>query len=71
MSLKAIIESSVVTKLMYTIAASAILGGGTVVLNSQTRLAVLENTTRADDHRLERIEDKIDRLLTRVVPPPQ
>jgi hypothetical protein len=62
MSIKTIVESGVLSKLLYTVAASAVIGGGTVVLNSQTRLAVLENTSVAGEHRLVRVEDKLDKI---------
>jgi hypothetical protein len=65
MSLKSLAENSLFSKILYTIAASSIIGGGTVVLNNQSRIAVLENTNVAEDVRLSRIEDKIDRLLER------
>ena len=59
-------ENSVLGKLAYTLAAASLIGGGTVVLNNQSRIAVLENTNVNEDSRLERIEDKLDRLLDRV-----
>jgi hypothetical protein len=63
MSLKTIWDGGVFSKLLYTVAASAVVGGGTVVLNNQARIAVLESTSAIGEHRLERIEDKIDILL--------
>ena len=65
MSVGSILENGFVTKLAYTIAASAIIGGGTVVLNNQSRIAVIENSNQGQDGRLERIEAKIDLLLER------
>lgn len=65
MSVKAILENSVLGKLAYTLAAAALIGGGSVVLNNQSRIAVIENQSRTQDGRLERIEDKIDKLLER------
>ena len=65
MSLKALLENGLFSKLAMTIAASAMIGGGTMVLNTQARIAVLENTNMQEDARLERIENKIDRLLER------
>jgi len=66
MSIKAIMENSVLGKLAYTLAAASLIGGGTVVLNNQSRIAVIENTNVAEESRLVRIEDKIDRLLERI-----
>lgn len=66
MSVKTILENSVLGKLAYTLAAAALIGGGSVVLNNQSRIAVIESQTRTQDGRLERIEDKIDKLLERV-----
>jgi anti-anti-sigma regulatory factor len=66
MSIKAIMENSVLGKLAYTLAAASLIGGGTVVLNNQSRIAVIENTNAAEESRLVRIEDKIDRLLERI-----
>lgn len=65
MSVKTLLENSVLGKLAYTVAAAALIGGGTVVLNNQSRIAVIESQTRTQDGRLERIEDKIDKLLER------
>jgi anti-anti-sigma regulatory factor len=56
-------ENSVLGKLAYTLAAASLIGGGTVVLNNQSRIAVIENTNVSEERRLERIEDKIDQLL--------
>jgi hypothetical protein len=68
--LKDILENAFVSKLALTIAASAIIGGGTVVLTNQSRIAVLESTVAASDqrldHRLERIENKLDMIQTEV-----
>jgi hypothetical protein len=64
-TLKSVMENSFVGKLTLTIAASAIIGGGTVVLNNQSRIAVLENTNVSEDARLMRIESKVDELLLR------
>jgi len=66
MSIKAIMENSVLGKLAYTLAAASLIGGGTVVLNNQSRIAVIETTNAAEESRLVRIEDKIDRLLERI-----
>ena len=66
MSIKAIMENSALGKLAYTLAAASLIGGGTVVLNNQSRIAVIENTNAAEESRLVRIEDKIDRLLERI-----
>lgn len=66
MSVKTLLENSVLGKLAYTLAAAALIGGGSVVLNNQSRIAVIESQTRTQDGRLERIEDKIDKLLERV-----
>lgn len=65
MSVKTLLENSVLGKLAYTLAAAALIGGGSVVLNNQSRIAVIESQTRTQDGRLERIEDKIDKLLER------
>lgn len=65
MSVKALLENSILGKLAYTLAAAALIGGGSVVLNNQSRIAVIENQSRTQDGRLERIEDKIDKLLER------
>jgi hypothetical protein len=65
MSLKALAENAFFSKLVYTVAGAAIIGGGTVVLNNQARIAVLENTSIMEDERLQRIENKIDQLLLR------
>lgn len=65
MSVKALLENSLFSKLAMTIAASAMIGGGTMVLNSQTRLSVLESMNVQESARLERIENKIDHLLER------
>lgn len=51
------------SKLAYSVAAATIIGGGTVVLNAQTRLAVLEDSRATEEHRLERIEDKLDIIV--------
>ena len=59
-------ENSALGKLAYTLAAASLIGGGTVVLNNQSRIAVIENTNAAEESRLVRIEDKIDRLLERI-----
>lgn len=53
-------------KLAYAVAASAMIGGGTVVLNNQARIAVLESVRALDDARLIRIEDKLDLVLLQV-----
>jgi anti-anti-sigma regulatory factor len=66
MSIKSIMENTAVGKLAYTLAAASLIGGGTVVLNNQSRIAVLENTNVTEENRLGRIEDKIDRLLERL-----
>lgn len=50
------------TKVAITVAASAILGGGTMVLNSQSRIAVLEDSRHVEQERLARIEDKIEHV---------
>lgn len=63
--MKPLLESSVLTKLIYTVAASTVIGGGTIVINSQARVAVLENRAVLQEARLERIEAKIDALLLR------
>ena len=65
MSLKALLENSLFSKLAMTVAASAMIGGGTMVLNNQSRIAVLESTNMQEEARLGRIENKIDRLLER------
>jgi hypothetical protein len=59
-------ENSALGKLAYTLAAAALIGGGTVVLNNQSRIAVIESTSVTEESRLSRIEDKIDRLLERL-----
>lgn len=59
-------ENSVLGKLAYTLAAAALIGGGSVVLNNQSRIAVIENQNHQEDGRLERIEDKLDRVLERM-----
>lgn len=59
-------ENSVLGKLAYTLAAASLIGGGTVVLNNQSRIAVIENQNHQEDGRLERIEDKLDRVLERM-----
>jgi hypothetical protein len=68
--LKDILANTFISKLALTIAASAIIGGGTVVLTNQSRIAVLESTVSSEDtridHRLERIENKIDLLQSTV-----
>ena len=66
MSIKTIMENSALGKLAYILAAASLIGGGTVVLNNQSRIAVIENTNVAEESRLVRIEDKIDRLLERI-----
>lgn len=66
MSIKTIMENSVLGKLAYTLAAASLIGGGTVVLNNQSRIAVLENAGQSSEGRLGRIEDKLDRLLERI-----
>lgn len=63
--LKDILENSFISKLALTIAASAIIGGGTVVLTSQSRIAVLESAALTTNHTLDRIEAKIDGLASR------
>lgn len=65
MSLETLLKNSLFGKIVYAVAASAIIGGGTMVLNSQTRIAVLETDTIQETSRLERIENKIDALLER------
>jgi anti-anti-sigma regulatory factor len=66
MSIKTIMENSAVGKLAYTLAAAALIGGGTVVMNNQSRIAVIESTHVTEENRLSRIEDKLDRLLERL-----
>ena len=68
MSIKAMMETSGLVKLAYTLAAASLIGGGTVVLNNQSKIAVLESTNQTVDSRLSRIEDKLDRLLERGIP---
>jgi anti-anti-sigma regulatory factor len=66
MSIKSIMENSALGKLAYTLAAASLIGGGTVVLNNQSRIAVMESTHVTEEGRLSRIEDKLDRLLERI-----
>lgn len=66
MSLKSVLENSFVMKLAYSVTAAAIVGGGTVVLNNQSRIAVLETTNVNQESHLDRIETKIDTLLERM-----
>lgn len=66
MSLKTVMENSFVMKIAYTVAASAIIGGGTVVLHNQSQLAVLESVKMTQEARLERIENKLDLLIERL-----
>lgn len=65
MSVKALLETSILGKLAYTVACAALIGGGTVVLSNQSRIAVIESESKTQDGRLERIENKIDKLLER------
>lgn len=62
-TLKTFMENTLFHKLAYAVAASAMIGGGTMVLNNQARIAVLENVRQIDDQRLARIEDKLDMVL--------
>lgn len=50
------------SKLTYAAIASLMLGGGTVVLSNQSRIAVLEDSRQVEKDRLARIEDKIERV---------
>ena len=67
MSIKSVLENSFVTKLAYAIAASTIIGGGTVVLHNQSQIAVMESQRGTTDQRLERIENKIDALSQEIL----
>lgn len=62
MSLKTILEHSVLSKLTYAAIASLMLGGGTVVLSNQSRIAVLEDSRHVEQDRLTRIEDQIEHV---------
>lgn len=50
-------------KLASAVAAACVIGGGTMVLHSATEVAVLKSQQSSTDHRLERMENKIDRIL--------
>jgi hypothetical protein len=62
---KSLLENSVFAKIAYTVTAATIIGGGTMVMNNQSRIAVMESKQVTADVRLERIESKIDQLLER------
>jgi hypothetical protein len=55
--------SPFITKIAVTVAASAVLGGGTMVLNNARETAVLSSKVENTDSRLTRIEEKTDKVL--------
>jgi hypothetical protein len=59
------LDTPLMHKLFAAIAAAAVVGGGTVVLNNQGRISVLEYASATSDAHLQRIEDKLDRVLER------
>lgn len=59
------ILTPLVQKIVAAVACACVVGGGTVVLNSREKIAVLEYASVAQDVRLQRIESKVDQLLDR------
>jgi len=53
-------------KALYAVGIAAVLGGGGTVLQSAKDIAVLQRADATNTSRLERIEDKTDRILERL-----
>jgi hypothetical protein len=64
--LDSISTSPLLHKVAAAIAAACVIGGGATVLNSQSRIAVLEYGNTQQDVQLNRIETKIDNLIERL-----
>lgn len=55
--------SPLVSKIVVAVAASTVLGGGTMVLRNAQQTAVLTSQVTSTDERLTRIEEKTDKIL--------
>lgn len=61
----ALLAHGKLSKVIYSVLGAVLMGAGTILVNNQSRIAVLEADTVQETSRLERIENKIDSLLER------